>query len=345
MKSPLSHVKKLLVVLPSWIGDMVMCTPSLRALRRDLPETCIECVGKPVLEPLIAGLPSVDAFHAHTMKGWLGPFTHASHFRKMKFDGVLLLPNSPRSALFALATGAHTRIGWARDGRGWMLSHGLPQSKGGRPVSAVDAYADLVAWATQTPVTDRTVQLTCTPEQLVAGEKLLAGLARPISIFNPGANRADKRWSAEHFGSLAKRLLTAHNGTVAVTGSPSEAEVVAGVVKASGQTAINLMDRGVSLESLKGAIRLADLVVTNDTGPRHLAAGLGTRCVCLFGPTDPRWTLLHEPAGSIREIHVVAEPFLPAQLVADRLGSYCGMDRISVGDVTHACLQLLQLPR
>ncbi|MFM7799032.1 MAG: glycosyltransferase family 9 protein [Planctomycetota bacterium] len=341
MRSPLAGIARLLVVLPSWVGDAVMATPALRALRESLAGARIELMGRPGLEAVLAGLPTFDAFHTHDMRGWLGPFTGAGRFRAMRFDAVLLLPNSPRSGLFALATGARMRLGWARDGRGWMLTHGLTPPKDRSPRSAVDWYADLAAWALQRPVTDRVVALGCTDEQREAGARLLEGLPRPITLLNPGANREDKRWPAERFGELARRLLAARGGTVCVTGGPAEREVVERVVKASGDAAVNLIDRGVTLGSLKTAIGMADLLVTNDTGPRHLAAGMGTRCVSLFGPTDPRWAALHEGPGARRELQLLAEPFLPKELVADRLARFCAMQRIGVGDVEHACLRLL----
>ena len=341
MRSPLSGISRLLVVLPSWVGDAVMATPALRALRESLAGARIEAIGRPGLEAVLAGLPVIDAFHSHDMRGWLGPFTGAGRFRAMRFDAVVLMPNSPRSGLFGLATGARIRMGWARDGRGWMLTHGLAPPRNRAPRSAVDWYADLAAWALQRPVDDRTVALTCTESQREAGARLLEGLPRPITLLNPGANRADKRWPAERFGELATRLLAARGGSVCVTGGPAETEVVARVVAASGDAAVNLVARGVTLGSLKAAVGAADLLVTNDTGPRHLAAGMGTRCVSLFGPTDPRWAALHEPPGPVREIQLLAEPFLPKELVADRLARFCGMERIGVGDALHACLRLL----
>jgi len=342
MRSPLNNAEKVLVVLPSWVGDLVMCTPSLRALRAALPQARIEVLAKPALAAVLEGLSCVDASHAHMMKGWLGPCTGAGKFRAMKFNAVLLFPNSPRSALFALATGAPTRIGWGRDGRSWMLTHALKAPKDRRARSAVDWYADLTAWATQRPVTEREVRLACSDAERAAAAKLLQGLARPIIILNPGANRSDKRWPAQKFGQLATRLITATKGSVAVTGSPEEKNLVSSVIVHSGNTAVNLIDRGVTLGSLKAAIADANLLITNDTGPRHLAAGVQTPCVSLFGPTDPRWAALHETPGSTRELQLLAEPFLPTEIIADRVAKFCAIDRIGVGDVTHAALRLLQ---
>ena len=342
MRSPLHDARRLLVVLPSWVGDAVMATPCLQALRSDLPDARIHLMGRPGLQAVLDGLPVFDEFHVHDMRGWLGPFTGARRFRAMRLDAVLLLPNSPRSALFALAAGAPLRLGWGRDGRSWLLSHALPAPRDGRPRSAVDSYADLAAWALQRPVGDRIVALACSPGQAEAGQRLLEGLPRPVVLLNPGANRTDKRWPADRFAALARELVASTRGSVAVTGGPAEAELVRAVVSHAGDGCVNLIDRGVSLGSLKGAIAAADLLVTNDTGPRHLAAGLGTRCVSLFGPTDPRWTVLQEPAGSRREIQLLAEPFLPEGVVADRVARFCGMDRIAVADALHACRALLE---
>ena len=98
------------------------------------------------------------------------------------------------------------------------------------------------------------------------------------------------------------------------------------------------LDLGV----LKAVIAEAALMVTNDTGPRHIAAALGTPAVVLFGPTDHRWTTL--PGSRITERLLLAEPFLPEALTADRHGDSCAIDRISAGDVTEAAAQLLRSP-
>ena len=100
---------------------------------------------------------------------------------------------------------------------------------------------------------------------------------------------------------------------------------------------IDLTQRGSTLGALKAIVRRSSLLVTNDTGPRHLAAAFDTPCVALFGPTDRRWTLLPDPI----ERHLLAEPFLPEDRVADDYPAACSINRISVGDVLHAAESLL----
>ncbi|MCE9618518.1 MAG: glycosyltransferase family 9 protein [Planctomycetes bacterium] len=349
MRAPLSQCNRLCVILPSWIGDTVMATPALRALRVHLPQAHITLLGRAGLSTLLRGLPYFDECLEHPMRGWLGPLSNLGPIRAIKADAMLLFPNSLRSAIIALASGARTRIGWNRQHRGWLLTHPAAPPFMSTPHSSVDNYADLAALALGTTITDRAVELKCSPEELAEGERLLDGLARPRVIFNPGANRLDKRWSAENFGRLASILQKDLGAGVAVTGSPGEREVVDAVVAASGGSAISLVERGVTLAGLKGAIAQADLLVSNDTGPRHIAAGFGTPCVALFGPTDHRFTTLYEreTAGSrsIREWLLVADPFLPREVIANHVAAIARMERISVGDVAHAAAALLRANR
>ena len=99
----------------------------------------------------------------------------------------------------------------------------------------------------------------------------------------------------------------------------------------------NLVHRGLTLGGLKAVIADASVVITNDTGPRHIAAALGTPVVTLFGPTDPRWTLI----DFAHEKRLVADPFLPEELIADRQTRRCAITRITVADVLAATGQLL----
>ena len=214
------------------------------------------------------------------------------------------------------------------------------------PHSSVDNYCDLTELALGAPILDRSVQLHCSVEELATGFRLLDGLPMPRVILNPGANRLDKRWPAANFAALAIALRDTCGAGVAVTGSADERDIVDAIVSASNGAAISLIERDVTLAGLKGAIAQADLLISNDTGPRHIAAGLNTPCVALFGPTDHRYTTLHEPpsannSATAREWLLVADPFLPKQVIANHVEKISRVDRISVGDVTHAAKQLL----
>ena len=122
-----------------------------------------------------------------------------------------------------------------------------------------------------------------------------------------------------------------------MSGSPSEADVVEAVVRAADVEVVNLVQRGITLGSLKAILQRARVLITNDTGPRHIAAAVGTPVVALFGPTDHRWTDIDCAHQKI----VVAEPFLPGELIADEHSKRCAVEKISVGDVVSASEELL----
>jgi len=328
----------LIVVMPSWIGDIVMATPALRALRRLDPERRIVATVRPGLEPILAGLPHLDRIETAGLRGLLGPIRDARRLRSEKAREVLLLPNSFRSGLFARFIGARKRIGYATDGRGWLLDVAVPPMRHDTPTTTLDDYASLVEKAFGFTVDDRRPELATTSEDERAGDALLEGLEPPFIMLNPGANRVDKRWPAHAFAAFADRWREERPGTILVNGSPGEADLVREVVEAARPGLVPLPERGSTLGGLKAAIRRSDLLVSNDTGPRHVAAALDTPCIALFGPTDRRWTVL----PGVRERHLVAEPFLTEDHVADKHPDACSIDRIAVGDVMHAAGELLK---
>ena len=291
------------------------------------------------------GLPWVNSFQAGAMRG-AKAIGEVRRVRAEGFDAVLLLPNSFRSAAFARLSGIAHRAGTDRDGRGWLLSHRFAQEKSLQ--SAAAAYASLASWWTGYPLTDQHIELRVTEQDRSAAEILLPELPvksheahRDLILLNPGANREDKRWPADHFVQAARALSLARPAgdpprPIAVNGGPSEAALCAEIAQKSG--GIDLCARGVMLGSLKAILQRTALLVTNDTGPRHIAAALDTPTIALFGPTDCRWT----PTDYPYEQRIISEPFLTEDRVADDHATLCTIERISVGDVLHAAQTLDQ---
>lgn len=339
--APLAGVDHLVVVCPSWVGDTVMATPVLRALRAALPEARITAVMRPGLDVMLAGTPWLDERIPMSMKGLAGPVRASRRLRRLSADAILLLPNSLRSGLTARLSRIPVRIGYRRDGRGWTLTHGLDVTAQTKPTSTVHYYAALGAFALGGTDFDLSLELGTTAEEEDAADAILDGVTGPFVLLCPGGNKLPKRWGPDRFGAVADDLAERHGLSVVVTGSPGEAEVVAEVAGATRGGAVDLVSRGVTLGSLKAVIRRAALVVTNDTGPRHIAAGVGTPVVTLFGPTDHRWAL----TGSPCERAVLAEPFLPEELVADAHADTCRIDRIAIRDVVAVADDLLALDR
>ena len=337
--APLNHdIKQLVLLCPSWVGDTLMATPVLRALRAGLPQAKIIAAVRPGLDLLLAGSPWIDEFVCAQTKGVIGPMRMIQRLRKLRPDAALVLPNSFRAALIARSCGAPRRIGYDRDARGRLLTHRLaPPRDQGEPVSTLQYYLALGQFALGVDRIDPQMELVVTEAEQRAAQALLGGVDGPYAVVNPGANKPIKRWPADRFAAVADALSQRCKLAVLVSGSPREANVVQAVVQAANVEVVDLAKRGITLGSLKAILQRARLLITNDTGPRHIAAALGTPVVGLFGPTDHRWTDIDCPHERI----IVAEPFLPQELVADEHPKRCAIDKISVGDVVSACEELL----
>jgi heptosyltransferase-2 len=336
--SPLTgELRRIAIICPSWVGDSVMATPVYRAVRAATPDAHTVAFARPGVDALLRGTPWFNELIALDMRGVAGPIRAARLMRSSSFDAALLLPNSFRSALTARLAGVPRRIGYARDGRGFLLTHARPVEPASTPLPTIDYYARLGAFAIGKESIEPHPELFVTPEEEEEAASLLKDLEGPFVLLNPGANKAEKRWPADRFAAVANVLHNRRELRIAVTGAPAERDVLDAVIGAAHAPIVDLASRGINLSTLKVVVRRATLMITNDTGPRHIAAALGTPVVTLFGPTDHRWTTLPD----VRERRLLAEPFLPEELIADKHPKACAISRIAVEDVVAAAEALL----
>lgn len=314
VQSPVSTPRRLLVVLPSWVGDAAMATPALRALRELYPESRITYLLREYVRPVIDGAPWHDRLivvrprkaKADRPANGGPPRPRGrrrglvARLRRREFDAAVLLPNSFRSALLVSSAGIRRRIGYDRDGRGLLLTDRLlPMRRKGRyvPVPAVDYYLGLARYL-GAPASDRRLRLFTRPADDARANVMLrstgADGGRPLVVLNPGAatKGRSKLWPAARFAAIADHLVDRHGAAIAVSGSAKERPLLDAVHRAARHQLIDLPAAGCDLTLLKSVLSRSALLVTNDTGARHIAAGVGARVVSLFGPTDPRWTVL-----------------------------------------------------
>ena len=191
------------------------------------------------------------------------------------------------------------------------------------------------------------MELAASERQRAAAAEVLrrAGVdpASRYAVLNPGGNNPAKRWPAERFARLADHLHRRHGLRVLVNGSPAEAPIIDAIVSdATSATPVSLAACGSSLGTLKPIVEGAAIMVTNDTGPRHIAAAMGTPVVSLFGPTDHRWTLIPTRPDAPERI-LVADPTLPERESANDHPARCAIDHIKLDAVAAAADELLAL--
>jgi heptosyltransferase-2 len=296
----------LAVFLPNWIGDAVMATPALRALRGRFRDCRI--VG--VLKPYVAGvLEGGDWFDrllpAHGGPWRQGVLTTAWQLRRERIDLAVLLPNSFRSALTAWLGGCRRIVGYSRYGRGPLLSDALPPDRNAdgrlRVSPVVDAYNRL-AEHVGCPHPGYDLELFTTPADEQAADRVWEesrfGDSAEVVCLNPGAAfGAAKHWPSEYFARLARELVARRDCSVLVLCGPSERDLARLIALQAALPNVAALGDVVarcglklSLGLTKACVRRADLLVTTDSGPRHFAHAFDRPVVTLFGPTHIGWT-------------------------------------------------------
>jgi len=289
------------VLLPNWVGDVAMATPALRTLRKELPEARIVGVARPYLIPLLEGTSWLDGLlpSEHKGRGRVGRTLRLiKQLRAERLDVLILLRASLSAGIVARLSGAKYTIGYARRGLQWLLTNPvkpLHHGRGSPPVSAVDDYLNLVG--TLGLKTDsRQLELATTPANETAADGVWKRLALPpgdrVLLLNTGGAYGEaKHWPAEYCVSLALRAADEFGLTTLVLCGPQERNAAAAIENAARHPQVrSLAKEDVSFGTTKAIIRRSRLLVTTDSGPRHIASALGTPTIVLFGPIDPRWS-------------------------------------------------------
>ncbi len=289
--------RKIWVRAPNWVGDVLMATPALRALRRAVPGAEIVLGGRPHVDELLAGTGSYDRFVADRTEGVQATWAQAAPLRRERFDWAVLLPDSPRSALAPFLARIPVRVGYARSRvRRVLLTRPLapPLTAEGKrlPVSMIDRYLDVIR-SLGCEAAGTELDLVVHPEAAARVDERLARAgwgAKELLVVCPGASfGASKLWPPEHFATACDRL--AERGLAAVLApGPGEEPIARRIRELMKAPVLELVDPVSTLRELAALIARARLLLVNDTGPRHMAVALGTPVVTVMGPTDPRHT-------------------------------------------------------
>ncbi len=305
----MAEIKRILVRGTNWLGDAVMTTPALRQLRAAFPSAHIALLVTPLTAGLFEGSPFVDEVMPYRRKeDGVAAFSQAvREIRAREFDLALLFQNAFEAALLAWLGGVPLRIGYAMHGRAALLTHRLQHDAAHQGRHQVHDYLDIVEHAARLAGTsferDTVASLTASTTQRQAATALLQRhslTARPLIALNTAAtNSRAKCWPLENFATLADRLATERGAQIVLIGAASERDNAAAVIaQMRTAQALNLAGE-TSMSELIGLLAACDLLVSNDTGPAHVAAALATPTLTLFGPTNEFETA---PTGAHAEL-------------------------------------------
>jgi len=290
------EIGRIVVRSPSWVGDAVMSVPALRELQRLLPAAHLTIAAPPGTADIFADADFVDDVIVSQPKF----LPSVRRLRTGKFDLALLFQNSFASALVSFAARIHFRIGYDTDRRGMLLTTAVPVPSWKSERHESFYYLNLIAElerllfrSDKIASAEPRFDLSVSENRKEGARQFLSehGLSvdKPLAILCPGSvNSRAKRWPAERYAELSDRLIEA-GVNVALIGSPSELEVSRQVVNAGKREPIVLTGQ-TSIAEVVAIISIGNVLVTNDTGPAHIGAALGTPTLVIFGPTNPLTT-------------------------------------------------------
>jgi len=311
--TPSNRIDRIVVRGANWVGDAVMTIPALRELRRLFPGAHLTLATRSWAKGLFAGVDFIDAVQVHEGSGLRSVVKQVRQWREANFDLAVIFPNSLETALVASLARVPLRIGYATEGRQKLLTHPLtlPEWRGSK--HEVFYYLGIVAkleWLFKHEQTFLHTQPNGSLE-VSAGRKSvardflraqgvdLASETKPLIALCPGSvNSRAKRWPADRYAALGDRLIDELNAQVLLIGSASELEVSQAVSSQMRNHAFQLTGQ-TDLAGLVGVLSLVDLLVTNDTGPAHIAAALSRPTLVIFGPTNPLTTRPFSPYADI----------------------------------------------
>ncbi len=343
-------IKKILVRGPNWLGDAVMCEPALRGLRMLFHDAQIALLVKPAVANLFAGHPALTRVLTYDTEGrhagLSGKWALAGQLRRQGFDLAVLFQNAFEAAFLTFLAGVPRRYGYATDGRSLLLSDPVATPDCRALVHQVRYYWDLLKPLGVTGVPPAP-ELVVFPEeeQAMAGRFAQGGLTASDVVvgINPGSTYgAAKRWLPERFAEVTERLCRTmresreQQVSVVIFGAKGE-ERLGQEIAARLSSRSLVLSGTTTIRELMAAVKRCALLITNDTGPMHIASAFQVPVVAIFGPTDWRTT---SPFGSAHAI--VREPVdcAPCLLRECPIDHRC-MTRVSVEQVYEAGLTSL----
>jgi len=338
-------IKRLLIRSTNWVGDAIMTTPAVRAIRQNFPDAQIEMLAKPWVAPVFAHSPHVDRVVVYDAngrhKGIGGVLRLAGDLRASRYDAAILLQNAIEAAIIAFLARIPRRIGFDTDARRLLLTHPVHRTKAIKSIHQTGYYLKILEGAGLSIGTP-TLELHLDPKDSLRAGKMLAEFGitidRPIVGLNPSATFGPaKQWFPERYAALGDRLHQELGASILIFGGPSDQDLGRTITRLMTAPSHDFSGR-TSLGEAMALIDRCTAFVTNDSGLMHVAAALNTPLVAVFGSTNSTTTSPFSKTSRIVRVPIDCSPCMKPVCP---LGHMNCMRQVSVDMVADAVKDLL----
>lgn len=336
--------KNIIVRMPNWLGDLVMATPVLADLRAHWPQAKITAMCQSNVAALLKNDPHLsEVYSYHRPSGWIHRHQHLEIMESLQhgeYDLGILLTNSFSSAWWFWVGKVRNRLGYACNFRSWMLNKAVHFPKNKKTQHLVKTYKMLLE-PLGIPVSNTDPKLYVTEDERANARELLQNLKVDpeknwVIGINPGAAYGTaKCWLPERFESVAKKLLENPKVYILFFGDQAGAPLVNDICKNLPERVANLAGK-TNLRELMALIEQCKVLLTNDSGPMHMASALGTPLLALFGSTSDIQTGPYN-LGVVIHKRVECSPCYKRVCPID----FRCMKRIEVDEVYHTLLKII----
>ncbi len=334
---------KVLIIEPNWLGDVLFTTPAIRAVREKYKDVYISVIVHARCLPILEDNPNINEIivlkNVRGLKGFFAKIRLISRLKSKSFDIAFLFHRSMTHTLMCVLAGIPERVGYHTQKRFFLLTRRIiPQWP---EAHRVEYFLD-VTRVSGIDTDNKDYEFFIKPENEKQAISILNNngirSGEPYFVINPGGNWPPKRWPKENFANLCDEIFNKYDIKVIIAGAEKDAPLGEGIINLCASKPINLCGK-TTLKQLAVILKGAKVVISNDTGPMHIAVSQKTPTVALFGPTDPKIT---GPYGSSRYIVIRKDVGCPVPCYDKTCNDYRCMKAITVTDALEAVAKLLK---
>jgi len=336
---------KIMIRAANWVGDAIMTTPVIRAVRKNYPKATITVLAKPWVIPVYENNPYVDKILVYDSKGrhkmGFGTLTLVRDLKEYQFDLAILMQNAFEAGLISFLSGIKERVGYNTDARGLLLNRSIKLNPALKKGHLIDYYIGILKGASLAEDGREMDLFLCESDREFADNFLKNekfDLSKPVIGINPGATGGTaKRWFPERYAQVCENLAKEFNVKILIFGGPQDNKLGEYIAGLSENSCINIAGT-TSLGQAFSLIEKCSLFITNDSGLMHAAAALSINQAAVIGSTDYIATFASDENSTMVRVPVSCSPCLKDVCPTDH---QC-MDKISVDMVMETCESLLK---